>query len=135
MARKIFVEEQPVDLMSHYLTKKLQYDQLKKEVENLAKQVKANMVEKEQKFVECNGYKITKSVSQKINWDEKALLERVKTYNKPELIETVEQVNLETLQQSIIDGEVDINELQDCQTTTETVRLLVTKIKESKENE
>lgn len=141
MARKKFTEffESPVicadDLMANYVAKKQELETLEKLVKNLGEQVKAQMELQGLKSTECNGYKVTRMQSQRITWNEEALLQKVKTFNKPELIRQVEQVDVAMLQQAIIDEQVDINDIQDCQTVKEVISLRVDKIKEKKSND
>lgn len=136
MARKKFTEflEGPIickdDLMAVYVSKKQELEALDKLVKSLAEQVKAQMISQGTKSTECNGYKVTKIESQRITWNEEALLQKVKTFNKPELIRQIEQVDVAMLQQAIIDNQVNINDIQDCQTVKEVISLRVDKIKE-----
>lgn len=134
MTRKIFTEEQvePQDILSEFITKKQELDILKKQVDQLNNLVKAYMTENELGNVESNGFKITKSESQRINWKDDLLLEKVKTYNMPELIAQVEQVNMSELEQAILDGVINVDDLMDCQQTTNVVSLRISKVKENK---
>ena len=134
MARKVFINETTENtnnLFELYLQRKTEYDKLKKEVESLAEMVKTEMEQNDQKSVEVNGYKINKVVSQRVTWKEDLLLEKVKTYDIPELVKTIEQVDVPQLEQAIIDAKININDLQDCQTVKEVVQLRLAKVKES----
>lgn len=136
MARKKFTEllEGPVictdDLMANYVAKKQELEALDKLVKKLSDQVKEQMKLQDLKSTECNGYKVTRMESQRITWNEEMLLQKVKTFNKPELIRQIEQVDVAMLQQAIIDNQIDINDIQDCQTVKEVISLRVDKIKE-----
>jgi len=136
MARKKFTEllEGPVictdDLMANYVAKKQELEALDKLVKKLGDQVKEQMKLQDLKSTECNGYKVTRMESQRITWNEEMLLQKVKTFNKPELIRQIEQVDVAMLQQAIIDNQIDINDIQDCQTVKEVISLRVDKIKE-----
>ena len=140
MARKIFTElnqivnnEEPAsfdDLLENYLSKKQELEILDKVVKKLSDQVKAEMQKQNLKSTDKNGYKIHCIKSQRVTWNEDALLEKVKTFNNPELICTVEKVNVPNLEVAIINEEVDINEIKDCQKVTEVVTLKMNKIKE-----
>ena len=135
MARKKITElfEGPIicseDLMANYVAKKQELEALDKLVKSLAEQVKEQMFTQHLKSTECNGYKVTRIQSQRITWNEEMLLHKVKTFNKPELIKQIEQVDVAMLQQAIIDNEIDINDIQDCQTVKEVVSLRVDKIR------
>lgn len=133
MARKIFTQDQvePQDILSEFITKKQELDILKKQVDQLNNLVKAYMTENELGNVESNGFKITKSESQRINWKDDLLLEKVKTYNMAELITQVEQVNMPELEQAILDGVINVDDLMDCQQTTNVVSLRISKVKEN----
>lgn len=136
MARKKFTEllECHVtctdDLMANYVAKKQELEALDKLVKKLGDQVKEQMKLQDLKSTECNGYKVTRMESQRITWNEEMLLQKVKTFNKPELIRQIEQVDVAMLQQAIIDNQIDINDIQDCQTVKEVISLRVDKIKE-----
>lgn len=137
MARKIFndfsnEEQSSSDIVSLYITKKQQLDALTKEVKELNEMVKLFMNDNGLGNVERGQYKVTKSESQRITWKSDLLLEKVKTYDLPELIEQVEQVNMPALEQAILDEKVNVEDLMDCQQTTEVTTLRVSKLKESK---
>jgi len=140
MTRKVFAqllddmnEQQNIDVVQTYISKKQQLDELTKEVKQLSELLKTEMKTKELNSVQCNGYKVTRTESQRITWKEDLLLDKVKTYNNPDLITQVEQVNLPALEQAIMDDIVDINDLTDCQTVTEVVSLRVSKVKEKQD--
>lgn len=127
-------EEVPENnILSDYLTKKRKLDELTKEVKNLGELVKNQMKEQDQKSVEQDGFKITRVASERVTWKEDLLLQKAKSYNKPELIKQVEQVDVPVLEQYIIDGVIDINDLNDCKTVTEVVQLRVSKVKETQD--
>lgn len=138
MARKVFTElteEQSLqvacddELIANYVAKKAELEALDKLVKKLGDEVKRVMEQQGLKTTECNGYKINRIESQRITWKEDLLLEKVKTYNNPKLIKHIEQVDVAELEQSIIDCQVDINDLQDCQKVTNVVSLRMDKIK------
>jgi len=138
MARKVFsansnAEQICTDLVSSYITKKQQYDALKKEVDELNKLVKLFMADNDLGHVVRGQYKVTKSNSQRITWQHDLLLDKVKTYDMPELIEQVEQVNMPALEQAILDETVNVDDLMDCQQTTDVVTLRISKVKEGKD--
>lgn len=141
MARKIFTEITDTviaaddfdSLINTYINKKQELDILDKLVKKMGDQIKQEMKEKGLKTTEQNGYKIIRTESQRVTWDEDALLEKVKTFNNPELVCTVEKVNVPNLEVAIINEEIDINEIKDCQKVTEIVSLKMNKIKEVKE--
>jgi len=116
--------------MANYVAKKQELEALDKLVKKLGDQVKEQMKLQDLKSTECNGYKVTRMESQRITWNEEMLLQKVKTFNKPELIRQIEQVDVAMLQQAIIDNQIDINDIQDCQTVKEVISLRVDKIKE-----
>lgn len=143
MARKNFTEltqEEQLfqvpcddDLIANYVNKKAELEQLDKIVKKLGDEVKRVMKERDLKVTECNGYKVNRIESQRVTWNEDALLEKVKTFNRPELICTIEKVDVPNLENAIINEEIDINEIKDCQKVTNIVSLRMDKIKEVKE--
>lgn len=143
MARKIFTElnqttelneEMSFDeLLNNYMNKKQELEILDKLVKKLGEQVKQEMQKQNLKSTDKNGYKIHCIKSQRVTWNEDALLEKVKSFNMPELICTVEKVDVPKLEIAVINEEVDINEIKECQKVTEIVSLKMNKIKEVKE--
>lgn len=137
MARKIFTEfqqeQQYEDIVSEFIAKKQELDILEKQVKQLNEQVKLLMLDNGLDNIEKNGYKVTKSESQRITWKEDLLLEKVRTYNNPDLITQVEQVNMPALEQAVLDEKVNMEDLLECQKTTNVVSLRLSKIKEQKD--
>ena len=137
MARKIFTELQQEqtyeDIVSEYIAKKQELDILDKQVKQLNELLKSHMMDNGLDKIEKDGFKVTKSESQRISWKEDLLLEKVRTYNNPELITQVEQVNMPALEQAILDEQINIEDLMECQKTTNVVSLRLSKIKESKD--
>lgn len=143
MARKNFTEltqEQQLfqvpcddDLIANYVTKKAELEQLDKIVKKLGEQVKQIMEKRGLKVTECNGYKVNRIESQRITWNEDALLSKVKSFGRPELICTVEKVDVPKLEKAIYDDEISIFDIKDCQKITNVVSLRMDKIKEVKE--
>lgn len=136
MARKIFnglsnKESQDSDIVSLYITKKQQLEVLDKEVKELNKLVKLFMQDNGLNNVERGQHKVIKTESQRITWKSDLLLEKVKTYNLPELVEYVEQVNMPALEQAILDEKVSMDDLMECQQTTEVTTLRIGKVKEN----
>lgn len=127
--------EKQFNLIETYITKKQELDTLKKEVDKLSNLVKEEMKNSGLNAVESNGYKVTKIESQRITWKEELLLAKVKTYNKPELIKQVEQVDVPALEQAIIDETIKLEDLLDCQQTTEVISLRLSKVKEKQDDE
>lgn len=142
MARKVIsaLKEQPVikeelNLIDLFITKKQELEKLDKEVKKLNELVKEEMKNKELNTVESNGYKVTRIESQRITWKEDLLLAKVKTYNKPELIKQIEQVDVPALEQAILDEVVNLEDLLDCQETKEIVSLRLSKVKENQSDD
>ena len=121
------------DLVALYIEKKQQLDKLEKLVKELGNQLKDDMRDGKIKDPQHNGFKLTRVESSRITWNEDALLAKVKTFNNPELITLVEKVDVEKLQQAIIDDEISIFDVQECQKVTTVVSLKVSKVKEVKE--
>ena len=123
------------DLIANYVRKKQELEILDKLVKKLGEEVKKTLAEQGLKSTERNGFKVTRLESQRITWNEEALLAKVKTFNKPELIKQVEQVDVPMLQQAIIDDQIKANDIMDCQTVTKVVSLRMDKIKKADNNE
>lgn len=143
MARKVFEQfnntvtiNEPCDstnLVALYIEKKQELDKLDKLVKELGDKIKEDMKQGKIKDPQHNGFKLTRIESSRVTWNEDALLVKVKTFNNPELITQVEKVNVEKLQQAIIDDEISILDVQDCQQIKTVVSLKLSKIKEVKE--
>lgn len=131
MARVAFnTDQQDQTIWQTYVEKKKQYDQLDKELKQLGDTIKELMKQNDQKSVEVDGYKINRITSQRMKWDENALLHKVKSYNMPELVKTVEQVDMTELEKCILDNVVKIKDLEECYVTIDVVQLRLNKIKE-----
>lgn len=138
MSRKVFEEflsqqqEQYNyhNLVALFISKKQELEELDKEVKKLNDALKEKMEAEELSVIEQDGYKITKIKSQRVIWKEDVLLDKVKSYEKPELIKQVEQVDIAALEQAIIDEVVNINDLADCQKITNVTSLRLNRIKE-----
>lgn len=139
MVRKVFTElktpevSEKFNLVQLYINKKQELDKCKKELEELSNLVKQQMKADNVNVMATKDYKVTKVESQRISWKEDLLLAKVKTYNRPELIKQVEQVDVPALEQAIIDETISIGDLLDCQTVTEVVTLRMSKVKENKD--
>lgn len=121
------------DLVALYIEKKQELDKLEKLVKELGNQLKDDIRDGKVKNCQYNGFKLTRVESSRITWNEDALLAKVKTFNNPELITMVEKVDVEKLQQAIMDDEISIFDVQECQKVTNIVSLKVSKVKEVKE--
>lgn len=136
MARKVFTNDtndQPqeqLNLLEMYVQKKKQLELLEKEVKELGNLVKTEMIDRDIKTAEAGGYRITKTESQRVTWKEDLLLAKVKSYNQPELIQMVEQVNMPVLEQYVLDGVIHADDLSECSQVTPVVTLRLSKIKE-----
>ncbi len=139
MVRKVFTElktpevEKQFNLVELYVNKKQELDKCKKELEELSNLLKLEMKSNNVNIMQTKDYKVTKVESQRVSWKEDLLLAKVKTFNRPELIKQVEQVDVPALEQAVLDETISIGDLLDCQTVTEVVTLRMSKVKENKD--
>ena len=125
-------EEKLQELIPHYQLNKSEMDSYKKVVDKDSKEIKMIMLESQLPEFIVGDIKATCSVSEREDFIEEALIEKLKEMNVKNVIKTKEYVDMDALENAIYNGELNAAELASCQTKKEVVTLRVTKIKEKK---
>lgn len=122
------------ELIDQYYDDKKKSDDLKKQVEELNKTIKAEMLDAGEDVVETDNYKATRSVSVRSSIDEEAWLRILKEQaSLPEgIIKTKEYVDMDALEDAIYNGHISkdtLLRLNEYKKDSEVVTLKVTKRK------
>lgn len=136
MARKI----QPTDSISpierlskivpRYYSQKSEMDAIKKVVDKENAEIKSLMKESSLTEFEIDDIRATYSISERQDFMEEALIEKIKALKVKGIIKKKEYVDMDALENAIYHEKIDAAELAPCKTVKEVVTLRVTKIKE-----
>ena len=105
-------------------------DSYKKLVDSDNKEIKEIMQENKLPEFIVDDIKATCSVSERTDFIEEALIEKLKEMKVKGIIKKKEYVDMDALENAIYNGKVNAGELASCQTTKEVVTLRVSKVKE-----
>jgi hypothetical protein len=125
-------EEKLQELIPHYQLNKHAMDSYKKVVDKDNKEIKMIMLESQLPEFIVGDIKATCSVSEREDFIEEALIEKLKDMKVKGVIKKKEYVDMDALENAIYNGELNAAELTSCQTKKEVVTLRITKIKEKK---
>lgn len=125
-------EEKLQELIPHYQLNKSEMDSYKKVVDKDNKEIKMIMLESQLPEFIVGDIKATCSVSEREDFIEEALIEKLKEMKVDGVIKMREYIDMDALENAIYNGELNAAELASCQTKKEVVTLRVTKIKEKK---
>lgn len=125
-------EEKLQELIPHYQLNKSEMDSYKKIVDKDNKEIKMIMLESQLPEFIVGDIKATCSVSEREDFIEEALIEKLKEMKVDGVIKMREYIDMDALENAIYNGELNAAELASCQTKKEVVTLRVTKIKEKK---
>ncbi len=125
-------EEKLEQLIPHYQLNKSEMDSYKKIVDKDNKEIKEIMLSSQLSEFIVGDIKATCSVSERENFIEEALIEKLKDMKVDGVIKMKEYIDMDALENAIYNGELNAAELASCQTKKEVVTLRVTKIKEEK---
>lgn len=125
-------EEKLQELIPHYQLNKSEMDSYKKIVDKDNKEIKMIMLESQLPEFIVGDIKATCSVSEREDFIEEALIEKLKEMKVEGVIKMREYIDMDALENAIYNGELNAAELASCQTKKEVVTLRVTKIKEKK---
>ena len=123
-------EEKLQELIPHYQLNKSEMDSYKKVVDKDNKEIKMIMLESQLPEFIVGDIKATCSVSEREDFIEEALIEKLKEMKVDGVIKMKEYIDMDALENAIYNGELNAAELASCQTKKEVVTLRVTKIKE-----
>ena len=122
-------EEKLQELIPRYQLNKSEMDSYKKIVDKDNKEIKMIMLESQLPEFVMGDIKATCSVSERQDFIEEALIEKLKNMKVRGIIKKKEYVDMDALENAIYNGKVNAAELASCQTTKEVVTLRVSKVK------
>ena len=122
-------EEKLSQLLPVYEANKSEMDSYKKLVDKDNKEIKSIMLGAELREFVVDDIKATCSVSERQDFIEEALIEKLKDMKVSGIIKKKEYVDMDALENAIYNGKVDAAALASCQTTKEVVTLRVSKVK------
>ena len=121
--------ERLTELLPIYHTQKSEMDSIKKVVDKENAEIKTLMRESNLPEFVAGDIKATCSVSERQDFIEEALIEKLKDMKVRGIIKKKEYVDMDALENAIYNGKVDAAALASCQTTKEVVTLRVSKVK------
>ena len=122
-------EERLTELLPIYHMQKSEMDSIKKVVDKENAEIKTLMRASNLSEFVAGDIKATCSISERQDFIEEALIEKLKDMKVRGIIKKKEYVDMDALENAIYNGKVDAAALASCQTTKEVVTLRVTKIK------
>lgn len=125
-------EEKLRELIQRYQLNKSEMDSYKNVVDKDNKEIKMIMLESQLSEFIVGDIKATCSVSEREDFIEEALIEKLKEMKVDGVIKMKEYIDMDALENAIYNGELNAAELASCQTKKEVVTLRVTKIKEKR---
>lgn len=120
------------NLINEFGTEKKKLDCLKKKVDTLNKELKEQFVTNNMSTASTDYYKVTYSVTEKVEVNEDKLLEVCKKNGIKDVIVTKEFVDADALEKKVYAGEISqeiLAEIGSCSTVKEIPRLLVKAVK------
>lgn len=122
-------EERLTELLPIYHMQKSEMDSIKKVVDKEKEEIKTLMRESNLHEFVAGDIKATCSISERQDFIEEALIEKLKDMKVRGIIKKKEYVDMDALENAIYNGKVDAAALASCQTIKEVVTLRVSKIK------
>lgn len=128
-AKEKGAEERLTELLPIYHMQKSEMDSIKKVVDKENAEIKTLMRESNLSEFVAGDIKATCSVSERQDFIEEALIEKLKDMKVRGIIKKKEYVDMDALENAIYNGKVDAAALASCQTTKEVVTLRVLEVK------
>lgn len=113
------------EIVPKFFKNKKSMDDLKKIVDDANTKIKQIMSEEQLEKIDIDNYSVSCSITVKSNFIDEMLIEKLKELKAGYLIKTKEYVDTELLETAIYNGKINPEDIMDCQTTTETLRLTV----------
>lgn len=118
------------ELIEVYYEDKTAMDGYKKSVDKHNKQIKEMMQDYNIEELETdNGLVAKMNIQKRESFNEAKLLEKLKTLGVTTPIKTIEVVDMDLLEDSIYNGQLDASKLSDCEQVKEVITLKVNKKK------
>ncbi len=114
-------------LIPRYQKNKTEMDSIKKLVDKDNKQIKENMLSEKLDSVTVDDITAKITISERAEFIEEALIEKVKNLKIKGIIKKKEYVDMAELENAIYDGRINAAELADCQNVKEIVTLRIKK--------
>lgn len=118
-------EEKLQELILHYQLNKSEMDSYKKVVDKDNKEIKMIMLESQLSEFIVGDIKATCSVSEREDFIEEALIEKLKEMKVDGVIKMKEYIDMDALENAIYNGELNAAELASCKTKKEVITLRV----------
>ena len=122
-------EERLTELLPIYHAQKSEMDSIKKVIDKENAEIKTLMRESNLSEFVAGDIKATCSVSERQDFIEEALIEKLKDMKVRGIIKKKEYVDMDALENAIYNGKIDAAALASCQTIKEVVTLRVSKVK------
>lgn len=119
------VYEKLKEIVPKFFKNKKSMDDLKKTVDKANAKIKQIMSEEQLEKIDIDNYSVVCSKTVKSNFIDDMLIDKLKNLKAGYLIKTKEYVDTELLETAIYNGKINPEDIMDCQTTTETLRLTV----------
>jgi len=119
------VYEKLKEIVPKFFKNKKSMDDLKKTVDEANAKIKQIMSEEQLEKIDIDNYSVVCSKTVKSNFIDDMLIDKLKNLKAGYLIKTKEYVDTELLETAIYNGKINPEDIMDCQTTTETLRLTV----------
>lgn len=129
LAKEKGAKERLTELLPIYHMQKSEMDSIKKVVDKENAEIKTLMRASNLSEFVAGDIKATCSVSERQDFIEEALIEKLKEMKVRGIIKKKEYVDMDALENAIYNGKVDAAALASCQTTKEVVTLRVSKVK------
>lgn len=129
LAKEKGAEERLTELLPIYYMQKSEMDSIKKVVDKENAEIKTLMRESNLSEFIAGDIKATCLVSERQDFIEEALIEKLKDMKVKGIIKKKEYVDMDALENAIYNGKVDAAALASCQTKKEVVTLRVSKLK------
>lgn len=111
MENKVLLEEK----LKEFSPQKMSFDILKKSIDRMNKGIKSLMGEMDITEYEVDGIKASRSISERISFNEEVLLDKLKELGMEQLIKTKEYVDMEGLEKAIYKNHIKPEDLVGCQ--------------------
>lgn len=117
-------------LIQGFYEDKQQFDYYKKETDKTNKEIKELMQQLDTgEFETDNGLVAKMNIQKRESFNEAKLLEKLKTLGVTTPIKTIEVVDMDLLEDTIYNGQLDASKLSDCKQVKEVITLKVNKKK------
>ena len=127
--RENTAEQRLAELLPIYHKQKSEMDSIKKVVDKENAEIKTLMQSADIPEFVAGDIKATCSVSERQDFIEEALIEKVKELKVRGIVKKKEYVDMDALENAIYNGKINAAALASCQTTKSVVTLRVSKVK------